>query len=899
LRGEKVLEQKKYYEHDLARMTVYQLQEIARREKIIPAVVNKLSKELLIQTILRYRGAETALLIKEFRAEDYERLEQVFANITFQEVPTHLNCNASIKVWQGLATNFFDNITIDYAPELSGTNAFILDSEKVLCCVFNVEKKAGDKNFLYLRRDRNFPCRESQIKNYFLILLDRIYSEQFFNFYNRQITKLQENIPAYRLKLLDFRVNQPEILKMPVAIDFGTSMTTAGVLDLKEKVSTAKLYSANIKHTIFYDNEGNETDLFPTVIGVKSLQNPEQPEYVFGYDALKLSAYMDENYTILFDIKRWIADYEKEEELTDSIGRRAFIQRKKILREFFLYVIRSLEDYVKGKVRTVHISGPVKQKGKFQYLFREILSEYAIEKDDMVDESVAVLYNTISEMIDSKAIRNRQKYSALVIDCGGGTTDISSCTFRVDNRRVSYAIDIETGYENGSTDFGGNNLTYRILQMLKLKIAEALYNRHLNLSELTKARRDFYGQKNFFDERTLHLVREIPRLKDLLREFNLDVFRYIDEHGVSSIYKNFEEAYSRVEEILPTKFKLWETRNRDEYFRVRNNYYFLFTLAARIKQEFFKNYGVFKIVLSVEGNDDLPGRNWEIVHKRQENFSEDTIKIPLDKWKLTLKNSSGLCYFGDLPDISFNVFEIEPLLSPDIYNIIRQLFNPIYESGELESYSLIKLSGQSCKIDLFRTSLKEFVPGKLIKSKPKSTGATPVNDLKMSCLDGALKYLRDKKFGYADIKIKNRQPHLPYILTGFTHTGDEVYLIDESKSKHSGVISRSVEDLALTLFLKDNDHNLRQEILFECMLEDFKPHKQSEIEEIYGEDIPQDETDTIVNREVKFFIRAEEQDWGFVIVPVYREDEILYVGKEKFFNFENDSWIKNFFDGLK
>lgn len=893
------MEQKKYYEHDLNRMTVYQLQEIARREKIIPAVVNKLDKELLIQTILRYRGAEKALLINEFRAEDYQRLEKIFQQITFQELPTNLTCNASINVWNGLATDFFDKITIDYKSDLSGTNAFIVDSEKNLCCVFNVEAKINDKKFLYLRRERDFPCRESQVKNYFLILLDRVYSEAFVQYYNGQAVSIQENIPAYCLQLLDFKVHEPEVLKMPVAIDFGTSSTTAGVLDLKEKVGTAKFHGANIKHAIFYDREGKETDLLPTIIGVKSLQDPERPEYVFGYDALKLSAYMDENYTILFDIKRWIADYDKEEELTDNFGRRVFVQRKKILREFFLYVIRSLENYVKGKVRTVHISGPVKQRGRFQYLFREILSEYAVEKENMIDESVAVLYNTISEMIESKTIRNRQKYSALVIDCGGGTTDISSCTFQVDNRRVSYAIDIETGYENGSTDFGGNNLTYRILQILKLKIAEALYNRHLNLSSIVKARRDFYGQKSFFDDKTLRIIGQIPRLKDLLSEFNLDVFRYIDEYGTSSIYKNFEDAYAQVEEILPTKFKLWETRNREEYFRVRNNYYFLFTLADRIKREIFKNYGVFKIILSVEGNDEVPGRNWEIVRKREENLSDYTVKIPLDKWKMTLKNSSGLTYFNDLPDISFSFFEIEPLLNPDIYNIIRQLFNPIYESGELENYGLIKLSGQSCKIDLFRTSLKEFVPGKLIKSKPKSDISTPTNDLKMSCLDGALKYLRDKKFGYADIKIKNRRPHLPYILTAFTHTGEEVSLIDESQSKHRGVISRNVEDLALKLFLKDSEKNLRQEILFECMLDDFEPRRQSAIEKVFGDNIPQDETDTIVNGEIKFFVRAEEQDWGFVIVPVFREDEILYVGKEKFFNFENDTWVKNFFDGLK
>ncbi len=892
------MEQKKYYEHDLKKMTVYQLQEIARREKIIPAVANRLDKELLIQTILWYRGAEKALLINEYRPEDYTRLEEAFTNITFQSQSNNLQCNADIRVWQGLAVNFYDNITINYTPSLIGTNAFIIDNKGNLCCVFNVEEKINDKKYLYLRKDRNFPCRESTVKNYFMILLERTYSEQFFYFYNGKIPFVQENIPAYCLQLLNFQATEPEVLKMPVAIDFGTSSTTAGGLDFSNKISLAKFNNEKITHAIFYDNDGQEVNLIPTIIGVQSLEDPENPKYVFGYDALNLSAYLDEGYTVFYDIKRWIADYDKDEELTDNFGRRAFISRKKILREFFIYIIHSLEDYIKGRVRSVHISGPVKQKGKFQHMFQEILSEYAVEKNEMIDESVAVLYNTISEFIESKTIRNRQKYSALVIDCGGGTTDISSCTFSVDDQRVAYSIDIETGYENGSTDFGGNNLTYRILQALKLKIVETLCKQYLNRSPIAKARRDFYGEKDSFDQQTFMKASAIPTLKNLLKNFNLGVFRYIDEHGVSVVYKGLEQAYMMAEEILPTRYKDWETRNRNDYFRVRTNYYFLFMLAEKIKQNFFQNYGILRVLLAIEGNRDKPNRNWEI-NQQYEDFGEDTIKIPLDKWKLTLKNSDGLALMKYLPDISFSVFEIAPLLNPDIYNIIRQLLDPIYESGEIEDYSLIKLSGQSCKIELFRTALKEFVPGKLIKSKPKADSLYDKNELKMSCIDGALKYLRDKKFGYADIKIRHKTPHLPYILTGFTHKGEEVALIDDGIDRDRGVLSRNIEDLTLTVYLKDKDKNLRQEIIFECMLDEFEAKRQEEIEEIYGDNIPQDETDTIVNGEVKFFIRAEPSDWGFVIVPVYRHDENLYIGREKFFNFESDNWIKNFFDGLK
>ena len=40
----------------------------------------------------------------------------------------------------------------------------------------------------------------------------------------------------------------------------------------------------------------------------------------------------------------------------------------------------------------------------------------------------------------------------------------------------------------------------------------------------------------------------------------------------------------------------------------------------------------------------------------------------------------------------------------------------LYQSGRIQDFSFIKLTGQSCKIDLFKDALKEFVPGKWYSS---------------------------------------------------------------------------------------------------------------------------------------------------------------------------------------
>lgn len=42
-----------------------------------------------------------------------------------------------------------------------------------------------------------------------------------------------------------------------------------------------------------------------------------------------------------------------------------------------------------------------------------------------------------------------------------------------------------------------------------------------------------------------------------------------------------------------------------------------------------------------------------------------------------------------------------------------------------------------------------------------------------------------------------------------------------------------------------------------------------------------------------------EKELGFLVLPVLRDGEQLYINEEKFFDFEDDTWELNFFDGRK
>ena len=901
---------RRYYRRELLGMSTVQLRDIARREKVIQGIINPMDKDALIETIMRYRGADENLLIRKYSKAGWQALETALRRTNLQPHPSlHPECSAKFTIWQKLAVDFYDRLTVHYDPELVGTNALVLDCDGNLCGIFNVEPKGKAQDALYLRKEACLPCKEAAVKRYTLLFFDRAASAQIFRIYSGEAAYTPENIRTAQVPLVDFTVREPKTLHLPVAIDFGTSNTAAGAyldhlyFESQQLETPPQIRENEINYAIFYDrlHDFAETNLLPSVVSVLSLKDQEEPQYLFGYDAVEMAAdsYIDEGFCVFYDMKRWITDYEKNEEITDRHGRRAFVSRKEILRAFFLHVIHALENRLKCRIHDIHISSPVKQKYLFQKLFREILPEYAVEHDT-IDEGVSVLYNTVSELIEQKKARKNQLYHALIIDCGGGTTDLSSCKFRVDDQRVSYKIDIETAYENGDTDFGGNNLTYRIMQLLKLKIAELLaqaYDQQQTDGNWA-LQHEVYGNKAAFDVKTRERVRQIQATKELLRAFDVDIFRSVDEKGPAALYQGIDKAYEMAEAIIPTKFKEWEKESRTDYFKVKNNFYFLFHCAEQVKKAFFEKAGALKIILTAEGNHEAPGRNWQL---RREIPIDDgeSIVLPMDKWKLAVHQDGGMVTIKQMRDIVFSIFDVNLLLTPDIYGVIQKFLSPLYESGDIEDYNIIKLTGQSCKIDLFRDSLKEFVPGRVIKSKRKSGDSSDCRELKMTCIDGALKYLRDKKYGYADVHIISQPPKLPYRLTGFTHNGEEVELIDGSRGISHGELSRNMDNLTLMLYLKDQEGNNRYNFTYTCTQDEFEPKTQEEIEAIYGSHIPQDDTDTIIHREAKFFIWSEPKEWGFMIVPVYREGETLMLGKEKFQSFENDGWMNSFFDGTK
>lgn len=855
-----------YKEKDLKLMTTFQLREICNKEKLVKSIVNPLDKEELIKLIIKYRGEKESKLINRYISGGIERIERFLKRSTREEYNNkNIDYQSKITLYENLELDIYDNYILKSNEKLEESNVLLVDNNFNICTILNIKKiKIEEEEKYFLTKGKGVEIKEAKSKHYSLLLFREKESEMIYDTYEGDTILLDTSIKFNSLPILQFEIKKLNETTMPLAIDFGTSNTTAGIYidkeifsNLNERLIENKEYEDYEDEKVKFikvlnttQKEYSITPLIPSVVGIKHIHE-NHIEYIFGYDALAESKkrYVDDNLTIFYDIKRWISDFEKTEKVIDVNEKTALIKRKDIIKAYLEYIISLANQRFKCEFKNIYISCPSKQKYKFHTLFKEILSDYNVESENMLEESVAVLYNTISDLIDSKKYIQGEKYKALIIDCGGGTTDLSGCTFSIKNNRVSYELNIQTSYENGDTDFGGNNLTFRIMQLIKILMANALCKNNYNIK------------------------------KSIIDEFKLDIFRYIDKNGINSLYETLNKEYEIVEEIIPTKFKLYEMRNKEDYCKVRSNYYFLFNLAEEIKKVFFSNPDLIKIVLTPK-----------------EIKEEDALAIVFDKWKLSYINNGSLQVLKEAPTLSLTTYEINTLIKGDIYNIIKKFLEKLYENDELYDYSIIKLTGQSCKVDIFKDALKEFIPGRIIEVNKSKKEVKEGHELKLTCLKGALKYLYSRNFGYSDITIESKSPTLPYIITAYTHTGEQKTLI-KGKEINKGFISRFMDKIILKLYLKDSNDNVKYEYNYVVNEEELVKTDAISICEGYP-NISQHETDNIENNEIKFFVWAEEELWGFYVLAILRQDHELYIGKEKFFYFENDKWEKNFFDGL-
>lgn len=854
-----------YTSEDLEKLTTLQLREICRREKIVVGTMYKLDRPYMIKTILDYRGTALTSYITQYNDNTFtDVLEHFNAYLKLNKSSEHISIPVKLCIYKGLDITIHDDYKV-YPASLIEASVFLLDDQKEICALLKLVQLNGQN---YLMFDKDFIKKDlafGTYRNYSLGFLDKTGTQYLYDYYynTKKLLPMKLNCtvkPINELQLLDVVA-----VDTPLMIDFGTSNTALGAYvpykgtDITRNQVTNEDHIHKVKFVDYFNNDAQCYEILPTKVSIKDCSSTPI-QYNFGFE-VTTKHYCSNNSTVFFNIKRWVNDYDKYEQVYDENGNTAQVQRTDILKAYFNYIITQAEQQHKRRYKLLHITSPIKQKQQYLDLYKELLPNYEVITEKALDEGIAVLYNSISNQIKKNNFESGTQYKALIIDCGGGTTDLTSCNYTLVDNKLTYKLKLEATYSNGDANFGGNNLTYRIFQYLKIVLT-------------------------YFYQNTAPLD-----IEQLMGIDTSDLYRFVDEQGVHAAYDNLERLYQDCEEVIPTAYNAKVGYVDTDYVKVKNNFYFLWALAERVKILFFQSIGQLSVRLN---HEQLYGDKYKAKVIAEQSWC---LNVYADEKHSTVA-SKQLLTTHEFPDLLVTKEEITTLIKPDIYNVIKKFLEPLYLNQQLGNFHFIKLTGQTCKIDIFRDSLKEYIAGKVIETTRKQN---TINDFKLTCLEGAIKYQNAQLIGEISPEIIVNPPVKIYKLIAYTHTNDEKVLISRTEEKREsyGYISRNIDTQLVELFLLDAEDKVLYKYMMDTNSHYFTETNYKEASEKYRGQIDQQDIDNIVEGELKVFTYNYDDRWGFCFTVLARDDGRLLESKTKYVPFETEEWELNFFDGMK
>ena len=512
MKGKK-LKMKLFYEEELRKKSYYEMYQIAIEENLVNVHLETPTREELIALLMKYRGVKENYCIDEYNKNGLANVQHLFDSKLGERIHNENKIKVPHKIilYKELDLMKEDNYKIEIPENVSSANVFLINANNYLCGIFQLEKDLKSRNKYFLISRKKFFRVEKLRNNKFSFLFFKESDLKFIHkFYNLKEDELEPLYPYqmdyYKVEIENFIVRNLEMTNTPLCIDFGTVNTAVGAyLDKNyvKELPTNDILNGNvvidaINYVKFDDGERRYREIFPTLVYVDDCSDSKNIKYSFGYDVLRKLEKNDYivNGSIFYSLKRWVHEHNKLEKINDEFGNILYVKRKDIIKAYLKYVVNRAEYMFKCKFKKIHASSPVKLKEQFLTMFQEIFTvennyrrknsknkenfekeinesnkisnerhyEYEIIRENAMDEAIAVLYNTIEIQIKKGRYKENEEYSALIIDCGGGTTDLAACKYVINRDRISYYLDIRTSFENGDENFGGNDLTYRIMQ---------------------------------------------------------------------------------------------------------------------------------------------------------------------------------------------------------------------------------------------------------------------------------------------------------------------------------------------------------------------------------------------------------------------------------------------------
>lgn len=877
-----------YTREELEELSGADIKDILRDKNISFSIKNRKADNIEIllnsqKTNIDSTNSNENLNLDEVCATKEEVIETEVCSLS-----NDINCKLDLNKLQSIYDDFRIRGNINELDDVDISQAFIYEKSPITYkdeFLIETKMKFYEGLILIVNSEDELVAKGNLIKSnqgYYITVLskDIMYNKLIENtrynvifFDEKAKSYLESNKTSYEICKGEYDVykescriiyKEMDKTSKPLCIDFGTSNTTLGSYGILDEIEN----EIELVEFINYANDSYEkTSVYPTLVYVKDCSS-ENIEYLFGYEAKKkiIEQDYDTKASTFLEIKRWINDLDYIEEIFDEKERCRKVSRREILKSYIMHVLDLAEQHFKKKFVNLHFSAPIKLKDKFNSEMKVLLSEYTVMgTTSSLDEGISIIYNHISNIMKTGYYTDKnENTSVMIIDCGGGTTDLASCNYSFDKNETGYDLRIKTKFENGDSNFGGNNITYRILQFLKIKLASAINDNMISeINELIP----------FNENDTLEII-------DKAKEENKKV----------TIYSKLEEQYKLAEDVIPTGFgDTKKYRGEKKQRNIKRNFYYLWQLAEKIKIEFYKRTDL----LSINFLEDK-GESKNIILKEETTF-----------YLYTINKETGMLERQDeIPDISINIKEITNLLYADIYTLL----NNVLGDTEIQKYKNYKLSGQSCKITLFNQLLKEFVPGKSLRS---SNSGENSEKLKLECIRGSIAYIKDKQSGRINPVITSEKPKIIYDV--YINRGERKEILN---GQHLNIEVEFFKNTAsiINLEVYDAQKNLEQKIEYDIRFENNNRVTLHDIEQsILEKDTLEKGTvskiiDNIRNIIVEdvvisIFIVPAKDNYGFYIYQVGKknlEDGYAYLmSKPIYKNFEANISSETFFDGSR
>ncbi|WP_028515167.1 hypothetical protein [Ruminococcus flavefaciens] len=524
-----------------------------------------------------------------------------------------------------------------------------------------------------------------------------------------------------------------------LCIDFGTSNTTAGTW-LKETQEAELVTFEDVS-----DASKPSSFLLPTIAYVESAESEREVHFLFGYEAKK--RLMETDYqpkgSIFYNIKQWVSlDSDYTIDCHDEKNHSIRLHVHDIISEYLRYVVSQAEIKLKKRFVKFHFSSPVKLKARlFEIVSKTFKADDGftiVPPNESLDEAIAIIYERLSELRE-EYLNNTLKSTGevMIIDCGGGTTDVARCKYSFSQADTGVKSLIRVQSVNGQ-NFGGNELTYRIFQLLKIKLS------------------DYYKSEG--QQGTIQVTSIDDLVSTSANEYLSTVDRYIQqviagEKPVFTYYDKLDDASRAAEWVLPTDFANHEiVQGKNLKAQAQRNFNYLWSWAERIKIEFYtgESRAYFKFA-----EEKLICTDKALYFYADPTGEETPSKLPLKKQT-------------SVPDIAINIKELTALLSPQIYFILSIMLlksngtELFFDSTDIQN-ARMRLSGQSCKIELFRDLLKEYIPGRI--TRDSSGEQTSSIKMKLACVKGCIQYLLERQLGFVSTQIQIDPPNINYRVT--------------------------------------------------------------------------------------------------------------------------------------